>query len=365
MICPVCKNQTSDGSKFCQVCGAPILQSDIRQNNNGQPHPQQQPRPDVGQQPRPDVGQQPRPDVGQQPRNTNSQPRPQQQSRPDWDQPHPQQNQAVNRQQSRPVSNQSYPQQDRPMNGDTQYNESANNSDRSYYQRGSTIGGADQQQNRHRSMEYDEYSNESYGNQRKQNYGGGYNTPDIGDRLDGEDWQPYRIWLWLLLSYVTCGISDIILMFKIKDDLADITGSVRNSDKNITIVTVIQLICRITMFPLLFLGGLPRTLYAAIIGTSIQDAFDSLGERKNYALEYMGLAAYTIVPLPVLAAADINYYAGYGKGSKKIAIGYLILTMVPFLLYIGWVILWIGGALFMVVVNSDSTAATQVIYTLV
>lgn len=335
MICPVCKNQTSDGSKFCQVCGAPILQSDIRQANNGQPHPQQQPRQANGQQVRPDIG--------QQPRTMNNQ-------------SHPQQSQVMNGQQSRPMNDYSHQYQNRPMNDNIQYNEPMNNSDRSYQQRDSTSGGVDQQPNKHMSMEYDEYSNG-----RQQSYGGGYNTPDIDDRLDDGDWQPYRIWLWLLLSYATCGVSDIILMFKIRSDLTDITGSVRNSGTNITIVTVIWLICRVTLFPLLFIGLVPRVAYAVVIGTSIQDAFDSLGERKNYVLEYMGLAAYSIIPLPVLAAADINYYAGYGKGSSKIVIGYILVSAVLFLLYIGWVIIYIITEIF----TGDSAAAAQVMYTLV
>ena len=349
MICPVCKNQTSDGSKFCQVCGAPILQSDIRQNNNGQPHPQQQPRQANGQQVRPDIG--------QQPRTMNNQSHPQQQPRPDWDKPHPQQSQVVNGQQSRPMNGYSHSQQNRPMNDNIQYNEPMNNSDRSCYQRNSTSGRVDQQQDKYRSMGYDEYSNE-----RQQNYDGGCNTPDIDGRLDDEDWQPYRIWLWLLLSYVTCGVSDIILMFKIRRDLTDITGSVRSSDTNITIVTVIWLICRVTLFiPLMVFGSLPRVAYAGVLGTSIQDAFDSLGERKNYALKYMGLAAYTIIPLPVLAAADINHYAGYGKGSNKIVLGYILVSAVLFLLYIGWVIIYIITEIF----TGDSAAAAQVMYTLV
>lgn len=341
MICPVCKNQTSDGSKFCQVCGAPILQSDIRQANNGQPHPQQQTRSDVGQQPR----------------AVNNQSRPQQQLRPDWDKPHPQQTQAANGQQSRPMNDYSHQYQNRPMNANTQYNESMNNRDRPYYQRDSTSGGVDQQPNKHMSMEYDEYSNG-----RQQSYGGGYNTPDIDDRLDDGDWQPYRIWLWLLLSYVTCGVSDIILMFKIRRDLTDITGSVRSSDTNITIVTVIWLICRVTLFiPLMVFGSLPRVAYAGVLGTSIQDAFDSLGERKNYALKYMGLAAYTIIPLPVLAAADINHYAGYGKGSNKIVLGYILVSAALFLLYIVLLLVMVLAE----ASTGDSAAAAQVMYTLV
>ena len=341
MICPVCKNQTSDGSKFCQVCGAPILQSDIRQNNNGQPHPQQQPRSDVGQQPR----------------AVNNQSRPQQQLRPDWDKPHPQQTQAANGQQSRSMNDYSHQYQNRPMNANTQYNESMNNRDRPYYQRDSTSDRVGQQQDRHGSVEYDEYTNE-----RQYNYGGGYDTPDIDGRLDDEDWQPYRIWLWLLLSYVTCGVSDIILMFKIRRDLTDITGSVRSSDTNITIVTVIWLICRVTLFiPLMVFGSLPRVAYAGVLGTSIQDAFDSLGERKNYALKYMGLAAYTIIPLPILAAADINHYAGYGKGSNKIVLGYILVSAALFLLYIVLLLVMVLAE----ASTGDSAAAAQVMYTLV
>ena len=125
--------------------------------------------------------------------------------------------------------------------------------------------------------------------------------------------ETYNIPIWFVLGFITFGISDFALLFQLSKDI-------KRQYKNmasVSIFAVIYLMAKIADFTLSYwtteildelILWIGRITFSVGFGMSLERAFKSRGGRDCYTLRYVLLGAFTIVSLPVIAAADMNEY---------------------------------------------------------
>ena len=133
---------------------------------------------------------------------------------------------------------------------------------------------------------------------------------ELSEEYTGES---YNIPIWFVLGFLTFGVSDFALLFKLSRDI-------KKQYKNMAgaaMFAVIYLAAKIADFTLSYwvpgildelILWIGRIVFSVGFGLCLENAFKSRGSRGCYTLRYVLLGAFTIVSLPVIAAADMNEY---------------------------------------------------------
>ena len=195
-----------------------------------------------------------------------------------------------------------------------------------------------------------------------------YNNINYYEDQRISNYQPYNIWLWFILGFVTFGISDFILAFKISKDIDN------ESERKTSLVVFVGIWIAAKVFDIIFSTGFDsildmvvlhagRIAFGTALGIYIEKLFKNNGIQRSSTIKYVLLSIFTGISLPVIGATDINEYMEGRSNPSSTAI-ILIYIFGPIALLIVGLFLFgfIGGFLMPNVVTAVLDTISGIIY---